>query len=69
MNTRKKLLPLILLISMNCYGLDWECFDKPNLCRLEVPRGWLVKPYIGSYNVIISFYPDENHFWKLKNER
>ena len=54
---------LLMLLVGNCYAAEWECFGGwgCGFKRLQVPHGWLV-----TYSCYgITFYPDENHEWKL----
>lgn len=62
----KILLIALMLISVSCYAMKWECEKLKfglyaTICRAKTPHGWLVKQYRG-----LTYVPDENHEWKLK---
>lgn len=67
----KKLLA-IMMISINCYATSWECINQNgflvptcNTWRWQVPHGWLVSVDNNDHGASVTFYPDEQHEWKL----
>jgi hypothetical protein len=65
-----KLFLFLLLISINCYALEWECVKSKKsdwdceFYRMNVPHGWIVYP--GGYHSGMFFYPDQHHEWKIE---
>lgn len=67
----KKLFLVLMLIPIICFAKpEWQkvisCTFGINLYRLKVPHGWLV--HNGVSDAGITFYPDENHDWKIDSE-
>lgn len=65
---KKLLLLTILLIPTICFATKWESVIESGwstncLYRLYVPHGWIIGG-CGANNSV-SFYPAENHEWKI----
>jgi hypothetical protein len=59
----RKLLLILLLISVNSYAAEWQCVEKNMVCqiqRMQVADGWLVITQNS-----ITFVPDPQRKWKL----